>query len=850
MEGYNLETAIKKEKLPDYVLNDNLESRFSKNAFWTAEKKYLARNPAGEIIESLPERIYGISRAMAEVEERYGKGQEEIDGLTKQFYNMIASKEFSPGGRVWTNAGTEIKSLFNCYVLPVDDSLEEIYTSVKNAALIHKRGGGTGYNFSNIRPRGSYVVTSKGMASGVVSFIGQFDKETEIINSGNRRGANMGILDVDHPDILDFIYAKSEKGLITNFNISIGAKDAFMDAVKKGDYYTLKHKDVPFTAKNSSEIRKNVEENKIGGSEVGKKPEPPSLIIADNGKDILDTHKNRVIGRIDEQGYVQLDAKKLMKTIAELAWKTGDPGMIFLDEINRYNPLPELGPIPATNPCGEQPLHPYDACNLGSLNLEQMVTQSNGDVAVDYNKIKDVTWKAIRFMDNVNDANKGPIPEIEKTVLAHRRIGYGVMGWADMLVKLGIPYDSEKALSLAGEVMGYINNESKKASVALGEEKGVFPAFKGSIYDTDKLEDRVRNVERTTIAPTGTISMMFDVASGIEPFFAIIYTKQIRGGDSLSYLQPLLFDVAKKRGFYTEDLAAKIDSNHGSLQGLKEVPEDVQRLFRTSHDINYKWHVKMQAAFQKHVDNAVSKTINMPNSANVEDVESAYVQAWEEKLKGITVYRDGSKEIQVLVAGKQQVVVPEPVKLPAIMPSLRIRQITPFGNMHGHITVDPKTDREYEIFAQIGKGGDFVNADLEGICRLASMHLRSHGKLETIMEQLKGIGSSHIVPTKEGRINSLPDGIYRALKKYTLAKEKYGLRKLLLGEVDFNKIDEELSEMLKKGGDGEHGNHKSANNNNPIDDAFETKCPECSNGKLIHESGCISCSARCGYSQC
>ena len=697
-------------RVPDYIpqLGESYERKLSDNSKWTFEQKYLYRDDEG-VKEDPKTAVYRMARTMAEVERLYGKPEEKIEELTRDFSEIILSRGFSPAGRIWTNAGTEINGLFNCYVLPVHDSMDledpaSIFMSVAKAAVIHKNGGGTGYNYSELRPRGAYVGKSKGVASGPISFIGQFDHETKTINSGNRRGANMAILDFDHPDILDFMYAKRIKRQITNFNVSVGITDKFMNLVEKGEFYTLQWEGTPLTKATLEKMIKNVEKNKLGGSEVGEKPEPISLRIGENGTDILDSYANKLAGRINDKGEVQLNARYMFDLQGELAWKTGDPGMIFLDAINRNNPLLKTkGPIKATNPCGEQPLHPYDACNLGSINLEEMLKNENGKIVVDYERLGKTVSIATRFMDNVNDANIGPIKEVEKTVKEHRRIGLGVMGWADMLVLLGIPYDSDAALKTAENVMEFITTTSKKASHELAMEKEVFPAFEGSSYDDGKLENKVRNLQRTTIAPTGTINMLLDVGSGIEPYYAMVFQKNIRGGDVLDYTNKHFEKIARERGFYSKELIEKIKENKGSLANLVEIPDDVRKIFRTAEDIAPEWHIKMLGAFQKHTENAVSKTINLPNKATIKDVQDAYFEAWRLGCKGITVYRNGSLSVQVLTTSeKKKNVFPKDsdglIGTPEVLPGFRIRQKTPLGNLHGFVAYNPSDGKPLEIF--------------------------------------------------------------------------------------------------------------------------------------------------------
>jgi len=632
-------------ELPEYVDAKKLEERLGETGMYIMEKKYLVRDDYGKIIETPAERFFTVAKSVAEIERGYGKSEEEIADLTKQFYETISRGEFSPGGRILSNAGSDIKSLFNCYVLPIPDDLGGIYSQVRNAAIIHKKGGGTGYNFSDIRPRGTYVKTSHGVASGPVSFAGQFDKETEVINSGNRRGANMGILNVNHPDIIEWVHAKTTEGKLSNFNISVGVVDDFMKSVENGGYYPLLLNGKNFTKNNLEKMIDNIEKS-MGGAEVGSRPDPLSLRIQDDK--IFDVYWNEEIGRISDQGDIQLKAEKIFDRIAKLAHKTGDPGVIFFDHLNKNNPLPSQGKIKATNPCGEQPLHPHDACDLGSVNLPEMIRYSNGKAEIDYKKIKNTTRVAIRFLDNCNDLNEGPIDEIEETVKRHRRTGLGVMGWADMLAKLEIPYDSDKALDLAEKVMGTITNEARKYSISLAEEKGEFPDFKDSTYAQDG-SPKIRNLLRTTIAPTGTIAMLFGCNGGIEPIFAVSYVKNMRGGEYVKTLQPTFIEMMEKRGLkVSSELENKISENHGSVNGLDEVPDDLQEIFKGAHEISPERHVLMLAAFQKHTDNAVSKTINLPNEATVKEIQGVYMQAWKLGCKGTTIYRDKSKEVQVL----------------------------------------------------------------------------------------------------------------------------------------------------------------------------------------------------------
>jgi ribonucleoside-diphosphate reductase alpha chain len=823
---------------PDYVANSKLEQSLTSNQKYSLEKKYLLRNESGELIETPSEAIYRMARTMATVELQYGAGQEDVERLTEEFYHMIDNGEFSPAGRVWTNAGTQIGGLFNCYVLPIDDSMDldnnaSIYLSLARAAVIHKNGGGTGYNFSNLRPRGFFVQSSKGIASGPVSFIGQYDKETEVINSGNRRGANMGMLNVTHPDIIDFITAKSVRRVITNFNVSVGATDKFMEAVEREEFYDLEFPEgEPFRYQDLEKIVDNIEENKIGGSDVGGLPDPASLrpestpVIPGETR-VIDSYSEEIAGRIDERGVVQLFAPYVFNRISNLAHKTGDPGVIFRDTMNKENPLPNLGPYEATNPCGEQPLHPYDACNLGSIIASTFVRVNSGGVAeINYGGLERVVRLATRFMDNVNDASRGPIPEIQETVLAHRRIGMGIMGWADMLIKMKISYDSEEARELAKKFMGFITDTARDESVRLAQQKGVFPAFSGSKYDSGRPEDRVRNVERTTIAPTGTISMVYGVSSGIEPLFAVAFQKNIRGGDTLSYINPLFEEEVKRRGLSPEKLLPLMEENHGSIQNIEEIPEDMKRIFKTAHDLSYREHVLTQAAFQERTENAVSKTINMPRDAKEEDVKNAYRLAWEMGCKGITVYVDGSKDVQVLETGhgKRKLITRKELS-DLVMAQLkkprpeeikgRTEEIpTPFGD--AYVTFNRERENgsrfPYESFIAIGRAGGDITAIAEGYGRLISMALKAGILPEYIIKQLEGIGGQTQSGLGPQKVKSLPDGIAKGIKRIL--------------ELEGQKLE---------------------SNQNNISGNF---CPDC-HGPLAMEEGCQKClNPSCGFSLC
>jgi ribonucleoside-diphosphate reductase alpha chain len=566
------------------------ELKLPLNSILVLERRYLRKDEKGRVIESTSQMFKRVAKCMAEVEKKYGKSDAEVAEYEKAFYHMMTNLEFLPNSPTIMNAGTMFRQLSACFVLPVEDSIEGIFDTLKAAAIIHKTGGGTGFSFSRLRPRGDVVRTTGGIASGAISFARIYDTATEVMKQGGRRrGANMGILRVDHPEIMDFIVAKEKEGILRNFNISVGVTDKFMKAVEEdGDF---------------------------------------NLINPRNGE-VVETLKARAIWNL----------------MIMMAWKNGEPGIVFLDTINKLNPTPSIGQIEATNPCGEQPLLPYESCNLGSVNVSKFVSD---DGKVDWDKLRQTVKLAVRFLDNVVDANVYVLPEIEKITKGNRKIGLGVMGFADMLIKMGVKYDTEEGTQMGEKLMKFIDTEAKKMSVELGEEKGSFPNFSGSFWE--KQFKTMRNATVTTIAPTGTISIIAGCSQGIEPLFAIVYVREVAEtlGRSLVNVNPLFESIALKEGFYEEELIKKI-ARKTSIQDVKEIPEGVRRLFVVAHDISAEWHVRMQAAFQKYTDNAVSKTINFPNRATPDDIDKAYWLAYKLRCKGVTVYRHGSREKQVL----------------------------------------------------------------------------------------------------------------------------------------------------------------------------------------------------------
>jgi ribonucleoside-diphosphate reductase alpha chain len=730
-------------------------------ALQVLEKRYLKKDKQGKLAETPEEMFRRVANAIAAAELIYNP-KANVKAVEDEFFKLMYGLEFLPNSPTLMNAGKKLGQLSACFVLPVDDSMESIFDAVKYTALIPKSGGGTGFSFSRLRPANDVVGSTGGVASGPVSFMRAFDTVTDVTKQGGtRRGANMGILDIDHPDILKFITAKEDMKALTNFNLSVALTAEFMEAVKAGADYEL-----------------------------------------------INPHTKDVAGK--------LNAKDVFDKIVDMAWRTGDPGIVFIDRINADNPTPHLGKIESTNPCGEQPLLPYESCNLASINLSRMMKKKGTAYEIDYPKLARTVKTAARFLDNVIDVNKFPLPQIEEMTKKTRKIGLGIMGFADMLVMLGVPYNSEEALDVAGKLMSFINEKAAEASVELGKERGVFPAFKGSVYDVPD-GPRVRNATRTTIAPTGTLSMIAGCSSGIEPLFALSYTKTVLDGTPFVEVNPYFEETARKGGFYSEEMMKKLaEGTH--LSDIKGVPDKVKRIFVTAHEITPEWHVKMQAAFQKSTNNAVSKTINFPHEATREDVSHAYMLAYDEGLKGITIYRDRSRDSQVLTTGKKQEKVEESAgRAPRKRPSETKGTITKVNTGCGslYITVAYDGHGIFEVFSTLGKSGGCAVAQLEAICRLITLALRSGVDVSQVVKQLRGIRCPSISWEGGKSILSCADAIASVLEKHINGNDKpkledYGLSKSIVGQLK--------------------------------------QCPECQN-LLVFQEGCYHCPA-CGYTKC
>ncbi|NOT32216.1 MAG: adenosylcobalamin-dependent ribonucleoside-diphosphate reductase [Planctomycetes bacterium] len=799
------------------------------NALAVLERRYLKKDPeTGAVVETPRQAFWRVAAHIAKAELLFAGGTaERALAVAEEFYDLMARRLFMPNSPTLMNAGREMGMLSACFVLPVEDSIDGIFDSIKATALIQKAGGGTGFSFSRLRPKGDIVRSSGGTTEGPLSFIQVFSKATDAIQQGAfRRGANMGILRIDHPDIVEFIRFKDDLGKIENYNISVAVTNRFL-AELAADPATLHQVQNPRTKTWAKLHKKNAE------------GEP--------------TAEHFTVG-------------ELWDLIIEHAWRSGEPGVIFIDRINEKNPIKNVGLIEATNPCGEQPLHPYDSCNLGSINLGELVAGEGPAAEFDWDEFKAVVHTTTRFLDNVIEVNRYPLPQIDQMSKTTRRIGLGVMGFADALYKLGIGYDTPEGCRFGEEVMRVLNDVSHDASEELALERGVFPAWDGS--DWQARGRRLRNSYTTTIAPTGTISIIAGCSGGIEPMFSLAFIRQVmkdtKGRPTILREVNHVFEAtARERGFFSEELVDDI-SHKGTLQHRPEVPPDVKRVFVTAHDIAPHWHMQMQAAFQKHCDSSISKTINFSHEAKPADVREIYDLAVALDVKGVTVYRDGCRDVQPMAlkgsqrkaAGVQPAAEEaaladtafvmagngelQPIRLPEIMPSLRIRQMTPFGNMHVKVAVDFTAGKEREVFAQLGKGGDVANSDLEAICRLLSLWLRSNGSLDTALKQLEGIGSSMTVATKDGRIMSLADGLARALRRYLGAKKEFGLEALLLGKVPSQQLAD-FSEQKTGAAPRTTAAEKQSSQ-------YKLKCPGCS-ANLAFEEGCVKC-YDCGFSQC
>ena len=830
----------------DVPPGDLPRATLTENARIVLGLRYLKKNEEGEPVEEPETMFWRVARVIAEEDRRHGATDAAIDEVARQFYDLMATGTFEPNSPTLMNAGRPLGQLSACFVLPVDDALSNgecgIYDTLKSMALVHQSGGGTGFSFSRLRTEGDTVRSTMGVASGPVSFMRLYDSSTEVVKQGGtRRGANMGILRVDHPDIRAFITCKDDTSQITNFNISVAITDAFMQAVAKGEDY-----------------------------------------------DLVSPRTGDIVGREN--------ASEIFDMIVEGAWKTGEPGVFFIDRANEFNPVPTLGEYEATNPCGEQPLLPYDVCNLGSLNLGPFVRKGSswgGDPgnAIDWGGLRRVVHLSVHFLDNVIDANRYPLAQITELAENIRRIGLGVMGWADMLVRLGVPYNSYAAVELAETVMRFIDEEAKVASAKLAGSRGVFPAWAESIWGPEESCARrpdgsrirpmrpLRNCNLDTVAPTGTISIFAGCSGGIEPLFAVAFMRN-QAGVLMPDVNEDFVRIAREGGWYSEELMERVaESGHIHHE---EVPEDVQRVFVTAHDITPEWHVRMQAAFQKYTDAAISKTTNFPHEATPEDVREIYELAFSLGCKGVTVYRDGSRPMQVLSTGKTEK-KPETTgekaqstgeieqeladareechrlrgeiekyqqrerdhdrlagagrhkrKRPALLKGRTVKMDCPLGDLYVTINED-ETGRPFEVFCTLGKAGGAAMADAEAIGRLISLSLRSGIPITAVRDQLRGISCDRAVGFGLRKVLSAPDAIGQAIEYYL--QEKDGVQGELILTAPVTSAARAASPSLAPS-DG--GSSRSG---------YLGSCPDCGTGQLSFEEGCVKCHV-CGFSEC
>ncbi len=917
----------------DAATSSNGDStQLTENAQRVLRARYLEKDESGKCVETPDDLFDRVASTMADVELKYGGNQACRSEWKMRFKRLMMSRKFMPNSPTLMNAGRSMGMLSACFVLPVPDSIDGIFDSIKHTALIQKAGGGTGFAFDALRPTGDFIRSSGGTTSGPISFWRAFSEATNAIQQGAfRRGANMGMMYIHHPDILKFLHAKQDLTQFTNYNISIKITDEWMESF-------LREPNGPHQTRNP----RNGQVFYL----------PRDVVISEYGvKDL--------IRKEDYDGKTPVYTRQeIWDIIVKHAWQTGEPGVVFIDRINEANPTPHVGRIEATNPCGEQPLLPYEACNLGSINLGLFVrNECTAEAEVDWDALRETVHESIRFLDNVIDANNYPLEQIHDICKANRKIGLGIMGFSDALYKLGVAYNSDEGVAWGERFMKFVNDESHQYSEKLAIERGNFPNWANSHWDT-KYHRPMRNSCSTTVAPTGTISIIADCSGGIEPMFSLAFFRNVLKGQDegkapMIEINRIFERVARERGFYSEGIMDRI-ATEGTLAHIDGIPEDVKRVFVCAHDIQPEWHVRMQAAFQRHCDSSISKTINFAHDANPDDVEKIYRDAYELRCKGVTVYRDGCRSSQPMALAdsdkkhksaaapesapeccsrpvqvestpaatidvktptipdareerprittetnlfgeritKVQTPTPimEPKELPPITSGIRVRQQTPFGNMHIQITVDPRTQREQEVFAQLGKGGDIANSDLEAICRMISLWLRAGGKLIHVVKQLSGIGSHLQIPTRDGKIMSLGDGLAQALKRYTRAKERHGLRALLLGEIDPADIERPPASPKNGNGNGHDEQVPGADSDvefnltdrlladacemNDVDEmddvatdltldasrfalppatlaaraAYRLKCPECG-GDLDMGEGCTKCHA-CGYAQC
>lgn len=810
--------------------------QLSENARYIAETRYSIKDETGKSTEKVEDIFWRVASNVAKGDK---KSVASVDKTARTFYEILAEQKFFPNTPCLVNAGRQRQQLSACFVLPIDDSMSSILETLTNMAQIHKSGGGTGFAFTRLRPAGDYIKSSGGTTAGPVSFMQAYNDVTgQVKQGGVRRGANMGMLSIDHPDVLRFAVAKLDEYSLTNFNISLAVTNAFMEKIEEDKAYT-EDDSIPEEIVEKIRIAEGNRDVDVRLREI----EEEIVKLYDWAKATKDGEGYELINPRDGQVTMKLNAYKVFNLVTRLAWQYGDPGLVFIDRMNEpsSNPVPHLGRIEATNPCGEQPLLPYDACNLGSINLSKFVIGKD----LEWDELRRVVHLAVHFLDNVVEINEFPVPQIREMVSKTRRIGLGVMGFADMLFKLGVAYDSEEGIAWAEKVMKFISEEAKVATQDLAVERGTFPEWERSVFG--KTNYRPRNMALTTIAPTGTISMIADTSSGIEPLFSLGYQKNTVEGKTLYMMNPVFVETLKEKGIYSEGLMDKIVKNGGKLTGIEEIPKDLRNIFRTALEISPEWHIKIQAAFQKYVDNAVSKTINFPKESTVEDVRKAYELAYSLGTKGITIYRSGSREKEVIQEVKNNekkadstvdFVGPKKKITPEAARGVRIRKACDVGKVYTSVFFE-EGDGPVEVFVNLGKSGGYLAGSAEVMGRLASLALKYGANLEEVADELVGISCGQRVGFGSGAILSMFDAVGKALLEVDKGEQ------LDLFEGEKNKI-----EIPKDNGKKKEEILAELRSKQASEESAFSSCPDCGS-PLYAEEGCFKCSnSYCGYSKC
>ena len=806
-----------------------MEPKLSANAKYIAETRYSRKDEDGKPFETVKDIFWRVSTNVAKGDRFFGANEQEIENQAKTFYQLFAEQKFLPNTPCLINAGKVHQQLSACFVLPIDDSMESILETMSNMALIHKSGGGTGFSFSRLRPSGDYIKSSGGTTVGPVSFMQAYNDVTAQIKQGGvRRGANMGMLSIDHPDVLRFAVVKLDEWSLTNFNISLAVTNAFMERIEI-DKKFVTDDSIPeevIEEIRSAEQSRNVEQ-RLRDIEMGVKSLYDWAVATQEGEgyELINPRTGEVT--------MKLNAYKVFNLVTRLAWQFGDPGLVFIDRMNdsTSNPVPSIGRIEATNPCGEQPLLPYDACNLGSVNLARFV---NGD-DLNWQDLKETIRIGVHFLDNVVEVNEFPVQKIRDMVSKTRRIGVGVMGFADALFRLGVRYDSEKGIEWAEKIMKFVTDSAREATCELAKTRGTFPLWDVSVFaNTDY---KPRNMALTTIAPTGTISMLADTSSGIEPVFSLGYQKNTVEGKTLYSVNPTLVEELKRRGIYSEELIEKIVKNGGILKGVEEIPEDLKSIFITALEIDPEWHIRIQAAFQKYTDNAVSKTINLPEEATVDDVRKAYLKSYSLGTKGITIYRSGSRSFEPMskVKAKEKteenvVVLPPKKKITPVMArGVRLKKKCDLGSVYTSIFYEAG-DGPIEVFVTLGKSGGFMAGAAEAIGRLASLSLKYGAGLDEIADEMVGISCGQKIGLGNGTVLSMFDAVGKSLLEISRGEQ------LNMFACEKDSIDTSALENVRV--------------ERAVLESKVISCPDCGS-PLRAEEGCFKCTNEfCGYSKC